>query len=274
MKIIRIFPRRTSATPDDDLVRIAESPGLFDECDEVHVSVTWTWDLPLAERIAKAWSYVAPVKLGGPATGMRGGDFLPGLYLKNGYTITSRGCPNRCWFCSVWKREGDVIRELPIVDGWNILDDNLLACSDVHINAVFDMLKLQKRKPEFTGGLEAKRLKPWHVEKLRELKPKQMFFAYDTDDDLEPLRDAGKMLIEGGFTTASHALRCYVLCGWLGDSFTDATSRMFQAVDAGFLPMAMLYRDKNGKRDIQWQRWVKQWARPVLIGRMVSQRIY
>jgi hypothetical protein len=273
VKIIRVFPRRTSATPDDDLVRIAESPGLFDECDEVHVSVTWTWDLPLAERIVKAWRHVAPVKLGGPATGERGGDFVPGLYLKRGYTITSRGCPNRCWFCSVWKREGDVVRELPIVDGWNVLDDNLLACSPSHIEAVFAMLKRQKRRAEFTGGIEAKRLKNWHVKALRELKPKQLFFAYDTADDLEPLREAGKKLIEGGFTTASHTLRCYVLCGWMGDSFDAASKRMFQAVDAGFQPMAMLYRDKGGKRNLQWQRWAKQWARPVLIGRMVSKRI-
>ena len=37
---------------------------------------------------------------------MSGGDFVPGRYLAPGYVITSRGCPNRCWFCSVWRREG------------------------------------------------------------------------------------------------------------------------------------------------------------------------
>ena len=77
---------------------------------------------------------------------------MPGLYLKHGYTITSRGCHNNCWFCSVPKREG-ALRELPINDGWNILDDNLLACSENHIRAVFEMLKRQKHKPEFTGGI-------------------------------------------------------------------------------------------------------------------------
>ena len=60
----------------------------------------------------------------GPATGMCGEAFTPGLYLKHGYTITSRGCHNHCWFCSVPKREG-TLRELPITDGWNILDDNV-----------------------------------------------------------------------------------------------------------------------------------------------------
>lgn len=49
--------------------------------------------------------------------------------------------------------------ELPITDGYNVLDDNLLACSEKHIHDVFDMLKRQKEKPIFTGGIEAKILK-------------------------------------------------------------------------------------------------------------------
>lgn len=263
MRIIRVFPRKTNATPIDDLVRIGTEPGLFDEADEVHVSVTFTWDLPLAEKLAKAWAPVAPVRIGGPATGERGGEFTPGMYIKRGYVLTSRGCPNSCWFCSVPKREGG-IRELSITDGYNVLDDNLLACSEPHQKAVFDMLKRNKKAGpvQFTGGLEAKRLEQWHVEALRDLKPKQIFFANDTPDDLEPLRVAGWMLLDAGFTTASHALRAYVLCGWPKDTIKAAATRMQQTIDAGFLPMAMLYRDNSGRRDPVWQKWARQWARP------------
>jgi len=41
-----------------------------------------------------------------------------------------------------------------------VLDDNLLACSAPHIEAVFSMLKRNKKAGpvQFTGGLEAKRL--------------------------------------------------------------------------------------------------------------------
>jgi hypothetical protein len=270
MKIIRVFPRKTKATPDDDLVRFGP-PDLFDEADEVHVSVTFTWDLPLAEKLAKAWSPVAPVKIGGPATGESGGEFTPGRYLKNGYVLTSRGCPNNCWFCSVPKREGS-IRELPITEGWNVLDDNLLACSAPHQKAVFSMLKRNKKKGpvQFTGGLEAKRLELWHVEALRELKPKQLFFANDTPDDLEPLWIAGSRLLAAGFTTASHALRAYVLCGWKGDTFGAADRRMKETIAAGFMPMAMLYRDDSGCRNQDWIRWQRQWARPALIARRAA----
>ena len=266
MKIIRVFPRKTKATPIDELVRINRPPGLFDEADEVHISVAFTWDLPRAEWLAKQWKSVAPVKIGAPATGEKGGDFVPGMYLKHGYVITSRGCPNNCWFCSVPKREGRIIRELPVTNGYNVLDDNLLACSDDHIKNVFEMLSRQK-EIEFTGGLEAARLKFWHCKELKKLRIKQIFFAYDTIEDLNPLRQAGRYLREVGFTIRSHALRCYVLCGYKNDTIKDAESRMKETIDAGFTPMAMLYRRDDGWRnpDFIGGKFQKKWARPGII---------
>ena len=88
-RIIRVFPARTHATPDDDLVRINAIPSLFDEADEVHISVAFTWHLKWAEWAAKQWACVAPVKVGGPALNEPGGDFIPGMYLKKG-TLSPR----------------------------------------------------------------------------------------------------------------------------------------------------------------------------------------
>lgn len=200
MKIARVFPRKTAATPYDDLVFFDSPPMLsLPEIDEVHISVTFTYDKRKAEDLAFQWEIVGvPVKIGGPAyNDPAEGDFVPGRYLKHGYVITSRGCNNKCWFCSAWKREGK-LRELPICDGWNVLDNNLLQCSEEHIRKVFDMLKQQNERPVFTGGLEAKQLKPWHCDLLRESKTKRMYFAYDTPDDYEPLVCAGKMLRDAG----------------------------------------------------------------------------
>lgn len=154
-RIIRVFPTKTNATPTDELVRIRETPSFFDEADEVHVSVTFTWDIPIAEWLAKQWEPVATVKIGGPAYNEPGGDFIPGMYMRHGYVITSRGCPNRCWFCAVPKREGGMLRELPVTDGWILTDDNLLACSPGHIDEVFAMLARQPHKPQFTGGKDS-----------------------------------------------------------------------------------------------------------------------
>lgn len=167
-RIARVFPSRTRATPTDALA-FFDAPGLFPpEVDEVHISVTFSWDLKRAEWLARQWEHIAPVEIGGPATGAPGGAFEPGTYIAQGYTITSRGCPNRCWYCDVWRREG-VVRELPIKPGSKVFDDNLLACSDEHIKAVFAMLKTQDReKVEFCGGLEAARLQDWHVDLIRD----------------------------------------------------------------------------------------------------------
>ena len=267
MKIIRVFPTKTKATPDDEFVRVRQLPQLFDfnsDIDEVHISVAFTWDIQWAEWAAKQWERIAPVKLGGPAYNEAGGNFVPGMYMKKGYVITSRGCPNRCWFCSVPKREGNQLRELPVTDGWILTDDNLLACSPDHINRVFEMLKQQPHKPKFVGGLEAALLTPEMAIRLKALKPETLFFAYDTPNDLEPLREAGKMLFDAGLSKSSHNLRCYVLCGYKGDTFDKAQERMGEAWRAGFMPMAMLYRDFKGEYSTEWKRFQRQWANPII----------
>jgi hypothetical protein len=265
MKIARVFPRKTKATPTDELCFFDTPPMFMPEVDEVHISVAFTYDMKRAEWLARQWEVTGlPVKIGGPALNEKGGEFIPGRYIKQGYVITSRGCRNNCWFCSVPKREGE-LRELPIKDGWNVLDDNLLACSDVHVKAVFEMLSRQEQRPEFTGGLEAKILKPWHAERLKEIKTKRMYFAYDTPDDYEPLVCAGKLLQEVGFTTASHIMCCYVLIGYSGDTFEKAEKRLRQAIRAGFVPYAMLYRDESGSIDPDWRKFQREWCRPIIV---------
>lgn len=273
MRVARVFPRRTKATPVDDLA-FTGPPGLFPpDVDSVAISVVFSWDDDRADWLAEQWRHVAPVEIGGPAKGTLGEEFEPGKFIRPGYVITSRGCPNTCWFCGVWKRDGK-IRELPIRAGWNVLDDNLLACSDDHVVAVFEMLKQQKtegRGIEFTGGLDPARLADWHIEWLWRLKPRQMFFAYDTPDDLEPLRDAGHRMLARGWTTRSHRLRCYVLIGGPKDTIDAANQRLRQTVDAGFLPMAMLWRNDRGRPPPgEWRRLQRVWARPAMTARIAK----
>lgn len=268
-RIIRVFPRRTKASPDDALAYFGE-PDLFAEADEVHVSVAFTADIPRAERLAKIWRHVAPVKIGGVAYGDPGHEFVPGRYVKHGYTFTSRGCPRRCWFCSVWKRD-PVPRILPVQDGWNILDDNLLACAEPHVREVIGMLSRQKRRVEFTGGLEAAALQDYQVGLLASLKPRpNCFFAYDPGDPFETLLSAAKRMIDAGFTSRSHRLRVYVLIGYPKDTLALAEARMRQMLSIGMTPYAMLWQPEtpNAKKwtpGPEWRRFQRAWARPAII---------
>ena len=141
--------------------------------------------------------------------------------------------------------------------------------SEIHnIRAVFDMLKRQKEKPEFLGGIEAKIVKDWHVQLFREAHAKKIYFAYDTPDDLEPLMNVAKLFKEGGYklTPNTHGiLYCYVLIGYPNDTFEAATQRLETVKNLGICPMAMLYRDFNGNVSEDWRKFQRQWARPAAI---------
>ena len=269
MKIARVFPRVTTATPNDDLAFTGTPPLWKVECDEVHVSCTFTYDKPKAEKLFREWQRQGyNVKLGGAAYDDKGGDFIAGRYLKQGYTITSRGCNNKCWFCSVPVREGN-IRELPIVAGHDILDSNLLQCSEKHIRDVFSMLQTQKERVRFTGGLEVKILQAWHVDLLLTLKPKPLiFFAYDTPDDYEYLVNASTMM--GGFNFRDVCVYC--LIGYKNDTFDKAEKRLIQILDLGFTPFAMLYRDELGLVNADWKKFQRLWARPSIVRARLKQR--
>lgn len=268
-RLIRVFPRKTKASPDDALAYFGP-PDLFAEADEVHVSVAFTQDKAIAERLAEEWRHVAPVKVGGVAYGDTSLEFIPGRYIKPGYTITSRGCPRRCWFCGVWKK-WPTVNTMPIVPGWNVLDDNLLAAPKPHVEAVFDMLRGQGRRIEFTGGLEALALQDYQVDLLASLKPRpNMFFAYDPGDAFETLESAARRLIEAGFTERSHRMRVYVLIGYPKDTFDLAEARLQQMLSIGFTPHAMLWQPETPSQDKyrpapEWRAFQRRWARPAII---------
>jgi len=246
-------------TPDDELAFVGEPPLLRPEADEVHISVTFSWDRPEAERLAEAWSAFYPdVKIGGPAYKDPGGEFLFGMYLKTGVTITSRGCPNHCPFCYVPVREGP-LRCLPISLGHIVQDNNLLACPWDHICCVFDMLREQKRAAVFSGGIEAQRVGPAFAELLKTIRVKGVWLAYDQPEQLRYLRRACELLS----FLPRRKLRCYVLIGFGKDTIEKAQQRLQEAWDAGTLPFAMLYVSKKGHTTSdEWRRFQRTWTRP------------
>ena len=272
-RIIRVFPRRTQATPDDELAFVGDPPlpEFLPKADVVHVSCSFTWDLPVARRLVVSWRrFYGHVTLGGPAVGWEAEEFVPGRYLRLGHVITSRGCPRRCAHCLVPQREG-AMRTLPIGDGWIVEDNNLLACPVRHIEAVFKMLSRQPAAARFTGGLEAARVTPAIARRLVELGFDTAYTAYDRAEQRAHVERAVNLLREAGgwsLRRSQRKLGCYVLCGYGGDTVAAIESRLEWVMGLGATPFPMFYRppaDRKDQRIEAMKRTLRKWMRPASI---------
>jgi hypothetical protein len=257
--IIRVFPRRTKWTPNDEWCFFDEPP-LYELPDlQVMVSVTFSWDVSRGEQLSRAWRKRMPwVCIGGPAHHSPGPAFVPGRFIRPDVTFTSRGCPKRCPWCLVPQREGK-LRELEHIAPGNIVqDNNLLACSQEHFERVCEMLSTQKAI-KFSGGLDIDYLTPWHVDRLKKLRVKELWVACDRAGDLPQLAKARDLL--GDFPERKR--RCYVLGAFGGEPVDEAHRRCEQVYEMGFLPFAQFYRGMEPmhySRD--WKRWARKWSRP------------
>ena len=264
--MIRVFPRKTKWTPTDVLA-FYDMPPLYDLPDlPVRVSVTFTWDIDRGKQLAQEWSAQGyRVTLGGPAFDDPGEDeFVPGRFIKEGVTFTSRGCPKRCPWCLVAKREGN-IRELPIMPGYIVQDNNLLACSRGHIERVIEMLAGQRKGAEFKGGLDIDYLKRWHVDLFKQIKVNELWVACDREEDLPRLEKAADLLADYPIEKK----HCYVLVAFNGETPGQAEKRCEQVFAKGFLPFVQPYKSPEAqfgwsvsKEFVQWYEMIRKWSRP------------
>lgn len=264
-RILRVFPYRTSYTPDDDMVWIGEPNMLIPDHDEVHISCTFTWDRPRCKDLFLDFQAITdrPVLLGGPAFKSKPDGFQQGMYLKSNVIFTSRGCNNSCRWCGVPVVEGKLV-ELPIVEGNIIQDNNFLQCSREHKEKVFEMLKGQSGIC-FKGGLETRLIDDHFVNCLVNLgvkRVKELWLACDTDSALEPLRIAVKKLNEAGFNR--NKIYCYAL---IGDDMEKNEARLREIFNIGAMPRAQLYQhfeDEKIEYSKEWKRFERQWQRPAI----------
>jgi len=139
-----------------------------------------------------------------------------------------------------------------------------LACSDKHIEKVFEMLKGQKGIC-FKGGLEARRITPKIAEGLRGLRIAELWLACDYPGALKPLKTSVEILKKAGFTR-SH-LHSYVL---IGDDMAENESRLRQVYEIGCMPFAQLYQPRQELLTYkkEWKLFARKWSRPAIIRSM------
>ena len=260
MNIIRVFPNRNSYTPDDDYC-FFDIPGLFiPDHDEVHICCVFTWDIKRCEHLKSEWEVKTnkPVKIGGPAFGDGGGEFISGMYIKKGITFISQGCNNNCPWCFVPDGEGK-LKEIEIKDGNIIQDNNFLQCSKEHRIKAYEMLKTQ-RQISFRGGLQPDLLTDWDIEQMQGLKIKELWLACDTKGKLDVVKKVCERLLKAGFNI--NKVRCYAL---IGDDMEENESRLRQIFLAGAMPFAQLFQPAElEKRQYskEWNALQRTWQRP------------
>lgn len=231
--------------------------------DTLYLSVVFTWDLPNARKIAEASKI--KVRAGGPAVALMP-DYLADVAEIGGKlpysplqfhnplaTFTTRGCPNRCGFCAVHRLEPDFIE----LDDFEIkpivCDNNLLACSKKHFDAVIDRLKALPFV-DFNQGLEAERFTFHHADRIAELKHPKVRFALDSKADYAPVTDAIALARSRGLKDFG----VYVLFGY-HDTPEEAKERLEYIRSLGIRPTPMRYQPldtltKNEYIDPNWTR--------------------
>jgi len=268
VRILRVFQERTPLTPNDNFVRIGQ-PTLFDpipDIDEVHVSCVFIWNRKACEGFVVAYQnvYDVPVRIGGPGLLTNAEDFIPGRYISKDVVFFTRGCPGNCRFCIVPKIEGRKIRELePRGEGNIVQDNNIFAASRSHFEKVIAFLR-GRRNIQFKGGLDAARLKDYHIEGFRSLNIKELWFACDSDSRLKIAEKAIRKVRKAGFTR--HQVRAYCLIGFEG-TIEENRERCQRIVDAGADTFAMLYQPIEGKPIVhsrEWKNLQRHYSRPAL----------
>lgn len=189
-----------------------------------YLSVPFTWCLPEAKRrVLQTDLFIKHWVVGGPAVRLMPDFDLPGASLEDmegvlqrvnpQATRTTIGCPNACGFCGV-KQIEPVFQELGEWPDLPILcDNNLLACSLTHFDRVMDRL-VRHGWCDFSQGIDACLLTPYHAERIAEVKKAIVRLALDHDAERDRWVQAVECLKDAG--VAKSRIRSYVLVG-----FTD-----------------------------------------------------
>lgn len=213
-----------------------------------YLSVPFTWNLPeVYSRCIWYRQMGCQVKAGGPAVSLMPqylSNFaecngqLPALWRHNSdATFTSRGCIRTCEFCAVPKIEGDLIELADWEPKPLVCDNNLLACSQRHFNAVIDRLKTV-RYIDFNQGLDARLLTEHHLDRIRELDLNCVRFSWDFIKDEADVIRAIRMAKQAGIPKSK--IRVYVLVNYK-DDFDDAQYRCLTLKAEGVKPYPQRY---------------------------------
>jgi hypothetical protein len=178
------------------------------------------------------------------------------------YGFLTRGCPRGCSFCHVEAKEGR--RSYKVADlneFWNgqknivLCDPNILACREW--KDLLQQLIDSKAWVDFNQGLDIRLMTEEKAEMLKQIKIKQLHFAWDRYQDKEKILPKFKMFKDiTGINERN--LIVYVLCNF-DTTIEQDLERIYTLREMGYWAYVMLYDKEHIPKGHQLKkiaRWV------------------
>lgn len=205
-------------------------------------------------------------------------SIYPNIDNKTAYGFLTRGCPNKCKWCVVPRKEGNVRPYMDVeqiaVDGRTnliLMDNNILAC-EYGIQQIEKIIRMNesrssKIKVDFNQGLDARLVTDDISKLLAKLNwIRQIRFGCDTPNQVDECERACALIDKYGYK-GEYFFYCILL-----DDFLESFNRVNHwkmKNSYRFLPHCQPYRDLNKTHHIipQWQKDMASWADNKLVFR-------
>lgn len=179
------------------------------------------------------------------------------------YGFLTRGCPNKCKWCIVPVKEGNIapymdIEEVAVGRKHVILMDNNILASDYGLQQIEKIISMGIRV-DFNQGLDARLVTDDVARMLARVKwIKRIRFGCDTPRQIIECERATSLIDKYGYK-GEYFFYCILL-----HDFKESFERVNHWKKKGgrFLPHCQPYRDLNNPRQIipQWQKDLSGWA--------------
>ena len=189
-------------------------------------------------------------------------DLYPDQCKDTAYGFLTRGCPRGCDFCIVGHKEGRRSRKVAnLSEFWAgqknivLLDPNMFACRDW--KDLSQQLIASRAWVDFSQGCDIRIMTAEKAQYLKEMKIKQIHFAWDRYEDKDkivPKFEMFKRQTEWDYRKMS----VYVLCGF-NTTLEQDLERIYTLRDLGYSPYVMIYDKYKLSAGVdlkRLQRWV------------------